>query len=232
MKITQFTMFGQPKLQRLAEDQTPVYRICQLGPQACTFQELLAALIGGSTQIEVAENMTSLWKTPLELMAAPISDIGNIHGVGPARAARIKAAFEIGRLVTISTVGERPSIHSPADIASLVQYEMSALEQEELRVVLLDTRNTVLDVVTVYRGSLNSSQVRVGELFKEAIRRNAAAVILVHNHPSGYPEPSPDDVAVTRSIVEAGKLMDIQVLDHMVIGAGSYVSLKERRLGF
>ena len=109
---------------------------------------------------------------------------------------------------------------------------MSALEQEELRVILLDTRNTIMDIVTVYKGSLNSSQVRVGELFKEAIRRNAAAVILIHNHPSGDPEPSPDDVAVTRSIVEAGKLMDIQVLDHMVIGAGRYISLKERGLGF
>jgi DNA repair protein RadC len=135
-------------------------------------------------------------------------------------------------LVTISSAGERPSIHSPADIAALVQYEMSALEQEELRVILLDTRNSVMDVVMVYKGSLNSSQVRVGELFKEAIRRNAAAVILIHNHPSGDPEPSPDDVAVTRAIVEAGKLMDIHILDHIVIGAGRYVSLKERRLGF
>ena len=129
MKITQFTMFGQPKLQRLVEDQTPVYRICNLGPQACTFQELLAALIGGSTQLEVAEAINSRWSTPLDLMAAPISDIGKIHGMGPARAARIRAAFELGRLVTISTAGERPSIHSPADIAGLVQYEMSALEK-------------------------------------------------------------------------------------------------------
>jgi len=152
--------------------------------------------------------------------------------VGPARAARIRAAFELGRLVTITAVGERPSIHSPADIAALVQYEMSALEQEELRVILLDTRNSVMDVVTVYKGSLNSSQVRVGELFKEAIRRNAAAVVLIHNHPSGDPTPSPDDVAVTRAIVEAGKLLDIEVLDHLVIGAGRYISLKERGLGF
>ena len=232
MKITQFTMFGQPRLQRLAEDQTPVYRICNLGPQACSFQELLAVLIGGSTQLEVAEAINSRWNTPLSLMAAPISDIGSIHGVGPARAARVRAAFELGRLVTISTAGERPSIHSPADIAALVQYEMSALEQEELRVILLDTRNSVMDIVTVYKGSLNSSQVRVGELFKEAIRRNAAAVILIHNHPSGDPTPSPDDVAVTRSIVEAGKLLDIDVLDHLVIGNCQYVSLKERGLGF
>jgi len=89
-----------------------------------------------------------------------------------------------------------------------------------------------MDVVTVYKGSLNSSQVRVGELFKEAIRRNAAAVILIHNHPSGDPTPSPDDVAVTRAIVEVGRLLDIEVLDHLVIGAGRYISLKERGLGF
>ena len=232
MKITQFTMFGQPRLQRLAEDQTPVYRMCNLGPQACSFQELLAVLIGGSTQLEVAEAINSRWSTPLDLMAAPISDIGRIHGVGPARAARVRAAFELGRLVTTSPARERQSIHSPADIAALVQYEMSALEQEELRVILLDTRNSVMDVVTVYKGSLNSSQVRVGELFKEAIRRNAAAVILIHNHPSGDPTPSPDDVAVTRAIVEAGRLLDIDVLDHLVIGNCQYVSLKERGLGF
>jgi DNA repair protein RadC len=109
---------------------------------------------------------------------------------------------------------------------------MSALEQEELRVVMLNTRNRVLKLETVYRGSLNSSQVRVGELFKGAIRRNAAAIIVVHNHPSGDPTPSPDDVAITRAIVEAGQLLDVQVLDHLVIGQGRFVSLKERGLGF
>jgi DNA repair protein RadC len=109
---------------------------------------------------------------------------------------------------------------------------MSALEQEELWTLLLDIRNQVLDIEKVYRGSLTSSQVRVGELFKAAIRRNAAAIIVVHNHPSGDPSPSPDDIALTRAIIEAGKLLDIQVLDHLVIGLGRYVSLKERGLGF
>ena len=232
MKVTQFTLFGEPRLKRLTEDQTPVYRICHLGPQACSFRELLAALIGGNTQLEVAEALTSRWRTPLELMSAPLATIGAIRGVGPARAARIKAAFELGRLVVIASLGERPTIHSPADAASLVQYEMSTLEQEELRVILLDTRNRVIDAVTVYKGSLNSSQVRVGELFKEAIRCNAAALVVVHNHPSGDPTPSPDDVAVTQAIVQAGKLIDIDVLDHLVVGAGRYVSLKERGLGF
>ena len=109
---------------------------------------------------------------------------------------------------------------------------MSALEQEHLRVMLLDRRNRVLEVVEVYKGSVNSSQVRVGELFKDAVRANASAVIVAHNHPSGDPTPSPDDVAVTRAIVQAGKLLDIDVLDHLVIGQGKWVSLKERGLGF
>ncbi len=109
---------------------------------------------------------------------------------------------------------------------------MSALEQEHLRVMLLDRRNRVLDTVEIYKGSVNSSQMRVGEIFKEAIRQNASALIVIHNHPSGDPTPSPDDVAVTRAIVQAGKLLDMDVLDHMVIGQGKWVSLKERGLGF
>jgi DNA repair protein RadC len=109
---------------------------------------------------------------------------------------------------------------------------MSALEQEHLRVILLDRRNRILETVEVYKGSVNSSQVRVGELFKDAIRANASAIVVAHNHPSGDPTPSPDDVAVTRAIVQAGKLLDIDVLDHLVIGQGKWVSLKERGLGF
>ena len=228
----QFTMFGEPRLLRLADDQTPIYRICHLGPQSCSYQELLAVLLGGKSQLEVADTLTSRWKTPLELLGASLPELGKINGVGPTKAARIKVAFELGRLVSVSSSGDRPTIHSPADAAALVQYEMGALEQEELRTLILDTRNTVIVIKTIYKGSLNSSQVRVGEIFKEAIRRNAASVIIVHNHPSGDPTPSPDDVAITRAIVEAGKLLDIAVLDHLVIGKGRFVSLKERGLGF
>jgi DNA repair protein RadC len=109
---------------------------------------------------------------------------------------------------------------------------MSLLEQEYLKVMLLDTRNHVIDVVEVYHGSVNSSQVRVGELFRPALQRMAPAIIAVHNHPSSDPTPSPDDVAVTRAMVQAGKLLDITVLDHLVIGGSRFVSLKERGLGF
>ena len=124
------------------------------------------------------------------------------------------------------------AMQSPAEIAVLVMADMAGLEQEELRVVLLDTRNRVIRVEHLYKGSLNSSMVRIGELFKAAIRENAASVILAHNHPSGDPEPSPEDVGLTRVAVEAGNLLDIPVLDHVVVGRGRWVSLKSRGLGF
>ncbi len=127
----------------------------------------------------------------------------------------------------------RESIQSPQDVAGMLMVEMGALEQEQLHVVVLDTKNHVLEVVMVYRGTINSSAVRVAEVFKAAIRRNAAAIILAHNHPSGDPSPSSDDVAVTREIVQAGKLLGIELLDHLVIGSGGrWVSLRERGLGF
>ncbi len=110
--------------------------------------------------------------------------------------------------------------------------EMGLLEQEQLRVMLLDTKNRVTATETVYQGSLNTSLIRVGELFREAIRANCAALIVLHNHPSGDPSPSPEDVAVTRQIVQAGQLLDIEVLDHLIIGRQRFVSLKERGLGF
>jgi DNA repair protein RadC len=166
------------------------------------------------------------------LHRADFDEVCNQRGIGQAKAAQIKAALELGHRLSIESPEDRKAIHSPQDAADLVKYEMSALEQEELWVMLLDTRNRVLRIDTIYRGSLNSSQVRVGELFKNAIRRAAAAIIVVHNHPSGDPTPSPDDVAVTRAIVQAGKLLDIEVLDHLIIGSGQYVSLKERGLGF
>jgi DNA repair protein RadC len=132
----------------------------------------------------------------------------------------------------LTTNEERLQIRSPADAAQLMLIEMGHLDQEHLRAICLDTKNRVQKVHTIYVGSLNSSLVRVGEVFKETIRLNSAALIVVHNHPSGDPTPSPEDVLVTRQIVEAGKLLDIEVLDHLVIGQGRYVSMRERGLGF
>ncbi|HEY2982096.1 MAG TPA: DNA repair protein RadC [Anaerolineales bacterium] len=220
----------------LHETERPRERLSALGPQALSNSELLAILlrvgVAGENAVQVGQRLLQKFSGLTGLHGAPFEELKSQRGIGDAKAAQIKAAIELGRRLSIESPETRLAINSPADAAALLQYEMSALEQEHLRVILLDTRNHVLDVVEVYRGSVNSSQVRVGEVFKAAIRRGAPALIVVHNHPSGDPTPSPDDVAVTRAFVQAGKLLDVDMLDHIVIGRGKYVSLKERGLGF
>jgi len=220
----------------LAEEERPRERLARLGPQSLSNAELLAILlrtgVPGENAVQVGQRLLQQSGGLVGLHRADFQEVCAQHGIGPAKAAQIKAAIELGNRLRLEAPDERPAVHSPADAAALVQYEMSALEQEELRVLLLDIRNRVLGSETIYRGSINSSQVRVGELFRAAIRRNAAAIIVIHNHPSGDPTPSPDDVAITRAMVQAGKLLDIEVLDHIVIGQGRFVSLKDRGLGF
>jgi DNA repair protein RadC len=220
----------------LHESDRPRERLAALGPQALTNAELIAILVRvgvkGENAVTVGQRLLKKFGGLSGLHRAQFAELKNQHGIGEAKASQIKAAIELGRRLTLESPEERPTINSPADAAALVVYEMSALEQEHLRVILLDRRNRVLETVEIYKGSVNSSQVRVGEIFKEAIRKNASALIVIHNHPSGDPTPSPDDVAVTRAIVQAGKMLDVDVLDHMVIGQGKWVSLKERGLGF
>ncbi|MDO8753077.1 MAG: DNA repair protein RadC [Anaerolineales bacterium] len=214
----------------------PRERLASLGAQALSSAELIAILlrvgVKGENAVAVGQRLLNKFGGLSGLHRAPFNELKKQHGIAEAKAAQIKAAIELGRRLTLESPEERPTVNSPADAAALVAYEMSALEQEHLRVILLDRRNRVLETVEVYKGSVNSSQVRVGEIFKEAVRKNASAIIVIHNHPSGDPTPSPDDVAVTRAIVQAGKLLDVDVLDHMVIGQGKWVSLKERGLGF
>lgn len=166
------------------------------------------------------------------LQQATLEELQRMPGLGRTSAAQIKAALEVTRRVMLAQPGERLQIKSPTDAAQLLMIEMSHLDQEELRVMLLDTKNRVQKLHTVYRGSLNASMVRVGEVFKEAVRLNSAAIIVAHQHPSGDPTPSPEDVLVTREIVSAGKLLDIDTLDHLVIGHGRFVSMRECGLGF
>jgi len=144
----------------------------------------------------------------------------------------VNAALELGRRLALAQPDERPLVHSPADVAGLLMSEMGLLDQEQLRVVLLNNRNAVLASPIVYQGNVNTSVIRLAELFREAVRHNAVAIIVAHNHPSGDPTPSPEDVRVTEQLVAAGKTLDIEVLDHLVIGQQRYVSLKEQRLGF
>lgn len=219
------------KYTELPTREQPRRRLQEVGATALTTAELLSVALWISDS-EAAQALAQAYHEAGSLGRITRDRIKQIKGLGDRYADALAAVFELGRREALAQMPERPAIHSPSDVADLVMYEMSVLEQEQMRVVLLDTRNRVVRIVTLYQGCLNTSPVRIAEIFREAIRENAAAIIVCHNHPSGDPSPSPEDVAVTRAIVQAGKLMDIEVLDHMVIGKGRYVSLKERGLGF
>lgn len=220
----------------LAESDRPRERLKKVGEKALTTAELLAIILRVGTRgvnvIRLAERLLLDFEGLPGLSRATVAELAAVNGIGDAKAVQIKAALEMGRRMVASAPEERPRVSSPADAANLLMSEMMFLEQEHLRVILLNTRNEVLSTPTIYQGSLNTSVVRVGELFRSAVRTNAAALIVAHNHPSGDPSPSPEDIKVTRQLVKAGKLLDIEVLDHIVIGHQRYVSLKERKLGF
>lgn len=220
----------------LPSGERPRERLERYGAPALSDAELLAIIlrtgVGGESVLNLATRLLARYKGLTGLARASLSELKAEKGVGLAKAAQLKAALELGRRLLAASPEERPQVRSPADAAHLLMPEMSFLEQEHLRVILLDSKNRVMGVHTVYVGSLNTSLIRVGEVFREAVRRNCAAIIVAHNHPSGDPTPSPEDVAVTRQMVEAGKLLNIEVLDHLVIGQQRYVSLKERGLGF
>jgi DNA repair protein RadC len=163
---------------------------------------------------------------------APAAELCQVPGIGPVRAAQLAAAFELGRRALVDWPVARWTIRAPRDLADRLVPEMGRLEREELRVVLLSARNTVMSVERVYQGSVSTALVRVGELFRDAVRRHAAGVIVVHNHPSGDPTPSPEDLHLTAETIAAGRLLDVPVLDHLVIGHDAFVSLRDRGITF
>lgn len=236
MTTEENTVEYAPMIRDLPVDERPRERLMRLGARVMSNADLLAIMmrtgVGGENVLRLAERLLARFEGLPGIARASLAELQTVHGVGPAKAIEIKAALELGRRLMAAAPEERPRITSPADAANLLMSEMMLLEQEELRVVLLDTRNHVLRVKTVYRGSLNTSVVRIGEVYRDAVKDNAAAVIVTHNHPSGDPSPSPEDVHVTRQICQAGALLDIELLDHIIIGRQRYVSLKERGLGF
>jgi DNA repair protein RadC len=226
----------RPTIHDLPQGERPRERLEYYGAGALSTAELLAIILrvgtGGENAVRVAERLLARYEGLPGLAQATLAELCREKGIGQAKAVQVKAALELGRRLLVAAPHERPQVRAPADAANLLMAEMSLLSQEHLRTVLLDTRNRVLSVPTIYVGSLNTAQVRVGEMFREAIRANCAAMIVVHNHPSGDPTPSPEDIQVTRMIVDAGALLNIDVLDHLIIGRQRFVSLKERGLGF
>lgn len=214
----------------------PRERLEQSGPEALADHELIAILLRTGTEKEgvlrLSHRLLAESGGFVGMQRRDFHELLGFGGLGPAKAATLKAALEIGRRVARLPIEERPAISSPEDVVDLIGFEMAALEQEQLRVVLLDTKNRIIRVSMVYQGSVNEASVRIAELFREAVRANAVNIILVHNHPTGDPTPSAADISLTAEVVTAGRLLGIKVLDHLVIGQGRHASLKRLGLGF
>ena len=194
------------------------------GLAACGDEQLLALLVEGRDALPVARRTLDALGGLREIAMASTTELS--PWLGERRAAAVIAAFELGRRAATAWPERQWTVRSPADIAERLLPAMGQLEHEELRVVLLNTKNAVIDCSTVYVGNLAGSSVRVGELYRAAVRRQAAALVVAHNHPSGDPSPSAEDLKITRELSEAGRLLDIELLDHLVIGHGRWLSLR------
>ena len=223
-------------IKEMAPDERPRERLRLRGATSLATSELLAILLNtglkGEPVTDIAQRILREHGGLQGLMRMDAVELATIRGLGEAKAAKLKAALELGIRLAALSPEERPQITSPDDIVNLIGIEMAALDQEQLRAVLLDTKHRVLAIRTVYQGSVNQAQVRVAEVFRDAIRHNAVAIVVVHNHPSGDPTPSSADVALTAELARAGELLDVELLDHLVVGQGRHVSLRRLGLGF
>jgi DNA repair protein RadC len=201
-------------------------RLDTLGPEECDDASLLAAALGeGSTARRLARRLLDRFGGLDRVVRAHPAEL-RLAGLSAAAANRVIASVELVRRAAWTTTADPWRVRTPADVGEPLVDAMGTLEREELRVLLLDTKNVVIGRRTVYRGNLAGSSVRVGEVFRDAVRACAAAVIVVHNHPSGDPTPSADDLRITAELAAAGRLLDIELLDHLVVGRGRWTSLR------
>ncbi len=223
-------------LREMAPDERPREKLKLRGPAALSDGDLLAIILNtgivGETVTDLSQRLLAQYGGLRGLFRMEISELAAVRGLGDAKSVRLKAALELGRRLAVLSPEDRPVVASPDDVANLLQVEMGSLDQEQLRVVLLDTKHRILGTRTVYQGTANQAQVRVAEVYRDAIRQNAIAIVAVHNHPSGDPTPSAADVSLTVELVQAGAMLDIELLDHLIIGQGRWLSLKRLGLGF
>jgi DNA repair protein RadC len=223
-------------IHEMALDERPRERLERYGARALQTSELLAIVfrsgVHGENVLDLSSRLLREFGGLAGLLSTDLALLCAQHGLGLAKATQLKAALELGRRITVLAPEQRPQIGGPNDVYSLVSLEMAYLAQEQLRVLCLDTKNFVVHQQMVYQGTVNASVVRTAEVFRPAVTRNCPAIVVVHNHPSGDPTPSPEDVRTTEQLRQAGECLDIELLDHLVIGQGRFVSLKERRLGF
>lgn len=223
-------------LKELPADERPREKMRLRGSGALSDAELLAILLNTGTQ---GETVTALAQRILAeggglrgLRGQDHYALMGIHGLGEAKASKVLAALEMGRRIAALAPEDRQQMKTPEDLATLFTPFLAALDHEELRVVLLDTKHKVERVVTVYQGSVNAAQVRVAEVFKDAVRANCPAIAIAHNHPSGDPTPSAADIALTTELARAAELLDIDLIDHLIVGDGRWISLRRMGLGF
>jgi DNA repair protein RadC len=220
------------RIREIPVDERPRERLIGYGADSLSISELLAVLLRTGTEkysaIGLAEHLLAKFEGVRGVANATIEEMSEVHGIGPAKAAQIKAAIEFGRRLIAASPEERPKIRSPRDVYNLLGPTLRDEKREHFVALLLDTKNGVMRSRTVSVGDLSSSIVHPREVFAEAIRHGAASLIVAHNHPSGDPNPSPEDIAVTRRLAEGGELLGIELLDHIVLGDDRWVSLKER----
>ena len=220
----------------MPEFERPRERLREVGPHALSNSELIAILLRTGSR---GENVLALAGRVLREMdglrgvgRVTHQELCGLHGISDAKACQVLAALELGKRLVSLSPEDRPRINEPRDVANLLSAEMSLLDQEHLRVLLLSTKHEVLGTEHVYKGNVSASVVRVTEVLRPAVRANCPSIIIVHNHPSGDPTPSPEDVLITNKIRVGAEMMDIELLDHVVIGSRGHVSMKDRGLGF
>ncbi len=214
------------------EDERPRERFEQNGPESLSNHELLAILLRTGTKEESVLQLANRLLTTFEglrlLKDATLDEMTAIKGIGKAKAIQVLAAVELGRRISNLAYHDRYVIRSPEDGANYMMNDMRFLTQEHFICLYLNTKNQVLHKKTIFIGSLNASIVHPREVYKEALRRSAASVICLHNHPSGDPTPSREDIEVTKRLAESGRIIGIDLLDHLIIGENKFVSLKEK----
>ena len=220
----------------MPQSERPRERLQKYGANALSNSELIAILLRngsmGESVLNLSTRVISEYKGLGGVAKASYGELCGLHGIGDAKACQILAAIELAKRLMSLHPDARAVIRSPQDVFNLLSAEMRFFDQEHLRVLLLNTKNEVLSTQEIYKGNVNSAVIRVSEVLRPAIRENCPNIIIVHNHPSGDPTPSPEDIMVTRQIRQCAELMDIELLDHVVIGDQRFVSLKERGLGF
>ncbi|KYG91641.1 MULTISPECIES: DNA repair protein RadC [Metasolibacillus] len=228
------TMFQALKIRDVHEADRPRERLIRQGAQSLSNQELLAILLRTGTKeasvLALANRVLMDFEKLHALKHATFEEITSIKGIGEAKAVQLLAAIELGRRLAQKEIDSRYTIRSPEDAAAYLMPEMESLTQENFVALFLNTKNQIIHKQTIFIGSLNASIVHPRELFREAIKRSAASIICAHNHPSGNATPSPEDIDVTQRLQEAGIIIGIELLDHVIIGNHQYISMKEKGL--